>query len=73
MVIFPKVLNHIEVVVVDLVEQVDNQANHVPAIVGKTICSLNFCRKKAKDSLLGAYNFCMYELEAIFRIHIQNH
>ena len=29
MVIFPKVLNHIEAVVVDLVEQVNSQANLV--------------------------------------------
>ena len=57
MVIFPKVLNHLEAVMLDLVEQVDNQANLAPAIVTKTICSLNFVVEKAKDSLLGAFSF----------------
>ena len=46
MVIFPKVLNHIKAIVVDLVEQVDNQANLVPIIMAETIRSLNFCQKK---------------------------
>ena len=48
MVIFPKVLDHVEATVVDLVEQVNSQANHVPTIVAETICSLKFCRSKGK-------------------------
>ena len=51
MVIFPKVLNHIEVVVANLVEQIEHQANHVPAIVTETIYSLNFCRKKRRRTI----------------------
>ena len=44
MVIFSKVLNHIEAaIIVDLVEQVDNQANPVLAIIAETIHFLNFC------------------------------
>ena len=50
MVILPKVPNHIEAAVMDLVEQVDNQANHVPIIVAETIRSLNFCRRKVKGN-----------------------
>ena len=38
MVLFPKVSNHIEAVVVNLVEQVNSQANPVPTIIAKTIC-----------------------------------
>ena len=53
MVIFLKVPNHMEAVMVDLVEPVDNQANHVSAIIAKTIRLLNFCRKRAKNSLSG--------------------
>ena len=37
MVIFPKVPNHIEAVLVDLVEQIDNQANPVLTTIAKTI------------------------------------
>ena len=42
MVIFPKMSNHIEAAVVDLVEQVDSQANPISAIIMETIRSLNF-------------------------------
>ena len=48
MVIFTKVPNHIEAIVVDLVEKIDNQANHVLAIVAKTICPFNFCCRKGE-------------------------
>ena len=41
-VIFPKVSNHIQAVVMDLVEQVDNQANLIPSIIVETIRLLNF-------------------------------
>ena len=52
MVIFPKVLNHVEAIIVDLMEKMDNQANHVLAIVAKTIRSLNFYRKKGEGQLI---------------------
>ena len=45
MVVFPKVPNHIETTVADLVEQVEHQVNHVPTIVAETIRSLIFYRK----------------------------
>ena len=73
MVIYPKVLNHIDVAMIDLVEQVNNQANPVPAIITKTIRSLNFCRKKGEGQLSGVYSFCIFGLEAIFGTTIQNH
>ena len=48
MVIFPKFSSRIEVAIVNLIEQVEHQANHVPAIMTETIYSLNFCRKKRR-------------------------
>ena len=53
MVIFSKVLNHVEAVVVDLVDQVNNQVDLVLAIIAKTIRSLNFCSKKGKRQFIG--------------------
>ena len=53
MVIFPKVLNHIKAAVIELVEQVEHQANHVPIIVVETIRSLNFCRRKGGSQFIG--------------------
>ena len=56
MVIFLKVLNHIEAVVADLVEQVEQQANLVQTIVAETIRSLNFCRKKRRRIVHQVYS-----------------
>ena len=53
MVIYPKVLNHMEVMVVDLVEQVSNQADFVLAIITETIHLLNFCRRKEEGQFIG--------------------
>ena len=53
MVIFSKVPNYIKVVVVDLVEQVNSQADHVPTIIVETIRSLNFYRKKGEGQFIG--------------------
>ena len=43
MVIFPQVTGYIEVAVVDLYEQIQNHCNPSPAILTKTIRSLNSC------------------------------
>ena len=53
MVIFPKVLDHVEAVVVDLVEQVNSQANPVLTIVTEIIHSLNYCYRKSKGQFTG--------------------
>ena len=63
MVIFPKVLNHIKDVVVDLVEQLDNQANSCSNYHCKNHPFIKFL--SLVDSLLGMYSFCTYGLEAI--------
>ena len=44
---------YVDAAVVDLIEQIDNQANHVPAIVVETIRSLNFCRRKGEGDFIG--------------------
>ena len=46
--IFPQSPGYVDATVVDLIEQIDNQANHIPAIVAETIRSLNFCRRKGE-------------------------
>ena len=50
-VIFPKVLGHIEVAVIDVIEQIASQANPVPAIVAETLRTLNFCRRNGNKDL----------------------
>ena len=40
-------------IVVDLIEQIDNQVNPIPAIVTETIRSLNYCRRKGEESFIG--------------------
>ena len=51
--IFPQSLGYINAAVVDLIEKIDNQVNHVPAIVVETIRSLNYCRRKGKGDFIG--------------------
>ena len=51
--IFPQSLGYVDVVVVDLIKQINNQANPVPAIVVETIRSLNFCRRKGEGDFIG--------------------
>ena len=51
--IFPQSLGYVDVAVVDLIEQIDNQVNLVPAIVAETIRSLNYCRRKGKGDFIG--------------------
>ena len=53
MVIFPKVSNYIEAVMVDLVKQVEYQANLVPTIMVETIRSLDIYRKKGGGQFIG--------------------
>ena len=40
--IFPQSSGYVDAAVVDLIEQINNQANPVPAIIAETIRSLNF-------------------------------
>ena len=48
MVIFPKVPDHDETAVGNLIEQLNGQANPVMAIIAETICSLSYCHRTSK-------------------------
>ena len=52
LVIFPKVPGHVEVAVIDVIEQIEGQANPVPAIVAETFRTLNFCRRSENRDLV---------------------
>ena len=51
--IFPQSLGYVDAAVVDLIEQINNQANHVLAIIAETIRSLNFYRRKGEGDFIG--------------------
>ena len=51
--IFPQLPRYIDAAVVDLIEQIDNQANSVPTIIVETIRSLNYCRRKGEGNFIG--------------------
>ena len=51
--IFPQSSGYVDAIVVDLIEQVDNQVNPVPAIIVETIRSLNYCRRNREGSFVG--------------------
>ena len=49
LVIFSKVPRHVEAAVIDVIEQIEGQANPVSAIVAETLRTLNFCRNGKGD------------------------
>ena len=51
--IFSQSPGYIDAVVVDLIEQIDNQVNLVPAIIVETIRSQNYCRRKGEGNFIG--------------------
>ena len=51
--IFPQSPGYVNAAVVDLIEQINNQANPIPAIVAETIRSLNLCRRKGEGDFIG--------------------
>ncbi|EOY04333.1 Uncharacterized protein TCM_019620 [Theobroma cacao] len=53
LVIFPKVLGHIEVGIIDFFQQVINKANPSPSILAETLRSLNYCRRKGEGRFVG--------------------
>ena len=52
LIIFPKVPGHVEVAVIDVIEQIAIQANPVPAIVAETLRTLNFYRRNGNGDLV---------------------
>ncbi|MBA0878474.1 hypothetical protein Goshw_007459 [Gossypium schwendimanii] len=53
LIVFPKVLGHIEVAVVDFFEKLRHGINPVPTILAETFRSLNNCRKKGEGRFIG--------------------
>ena len=51
--IFPQSPAYVDAAVVDLIEQINNQANPIPSIVAEIIWSLNFCRRKDEGDFIG--------------------
>ena len=51
--IFSQLPRYIDAAVVDLIEQIGNQVNPIPAIIAETIQSLNYCRRKGEDNFIG--------------------
>ena len=65
LIIFLRVIRHVEVIVIDFFEQVQNHANLSLAIVAKTIRSLNIFRKKSDEQFMG----CLPMLYVSLRSH----
>ncbi|MFQ6652285.1 hypothetical protein Gotur_024223 [Gossypium turneri] len=53
LVVFPKVLGHIEVAVVDFFEKLRQIINPIPTILAETFRSLNACRRKGEGHFIG--------------------
>ncbi|MFQ6622140.1 hypothetical protein Gotur_002070 [Gossypium turneri] len=53
LIIFPKVLGHIKVAVVDFFEKLRQGNNPAPTILAKTFRSLSSCRKKGERHFIG--------------------
>ncbi|EOY09369.1 Uncharacterized protein TCM_024794 [Theobroma cacao] len=53
LVVFPKVLGHVEVSVIDFFDQVTRSINPAPSILAETFKSLNFCRRKGEGRFIG--------------------
>ena len=67
LIILPRVINHVEVIVIDFFEQVQNHANPSLAIMAETIRSLNICRRKSDERFMG----CLPMLYVSLRSHFQ--
>ncbi|MBA0635471.1 hypothetical protein Godav_029455, partial [Gossypium davidsonii] len=53
LIVFLKVLGHIEVAVIDFFEKLRQGINPVPTIIAETFRSLNACRKKGEGRFIG--------------------
>ena len=51
--IFPQSPGYVDAAIVDLIEQVNNQVNPVPAIIVETFRSLNYCQRNREGSFVG--------------------
>ncbi|KAG8496456.1 hypothetical protein CXB51_009049 [Gossypium anomalum] len=53
LIVFPRVLRHIEVAVVDFFEKLKQGINPVPTILAETFRSLSICRRKGEGHFIG--------------------
>ena len=67
LVIFPRVIGHVKVTMIDFFEQVQNHANRSLAIVAETIKSLNICHRKSDERFME----CLPMLYVWLRSHFQ--
>ncbi|KAE8657736.1 PCF11P-similar protein 4 [Hibiscus syriacus] len=51
--IFPKVLYHVEAAVVDLFERLERKVNHVPTVLAETFRALSSCRRAESSRFTG--------------------
>ncbi|MBA0881110.1 hypothetical protein Goshw_011482 [Gossypium schwendimanii] len=65
LIIFPKVLGHVDEAVTDLFDQLDKRVTPVPTILAKTFRSLNECRRTGEGRFIG----CVQLLLAWFYSH----
>ncbi|MFQ6624709.1 hypothetical protein Gotur_003320 [Gossypium turneri] len=49
LIVFPKILGHVDEAVTDLFERLDKRVTPVPVILAETFRSLNACRKAGKE------------------------
>ncbi|MBA0755278.1 hypothetical protein Gogos_020681 [Gossypium gossypioides] len=53
LIVFPKALGYVSVELADFLFQVEKRVNPAPAVLAKTIISLNFIRRKGEGRFLG--------------------
>ncbi|XVE93412.1 hypothetical protein REPUB_Repub01dG0190100 [Reevesia pubescens] len=66
LIVFPKILGHIEGSVVDFCGQVNKSINPASSILAETIRTLNFCRRKEKRRLIGCTQLIYVWLQSHF-------
>ncbi|KAA3461647.1 Nucleoside-triphosphatase THEP1 [Gossypium australe] len=65
LVIFPKILGHVDDVVSNLFDPLDKRVTPVPAILAKTFKSLSACRRAGRKSLLSSVLLGLFSVERI--------
>ncbi|MBA0752911.1 hypothetical protein Gogos_019872, partial [Gossypium gossypioides] len=65
LVVFPKVLGHVDEAVADLFDQLDKKVTPIPTILAETFRSLSACRKTGEGRFIG----CTQLLLAWFYSH----
>ena len=65
--IFLQSPGYIDAAVVDLIEQIENQVNPVPAIITETIRSLNYYRRKGEGYFIGCAQLLYIWIRSHFR------